>query len=129
MLPGLRHRAIVGGNDEQSEVDSRHARKHIVDEPFMTGHVYKSDGLAEFDRQIGEAEIDRHASLFLFGHRFKHPIVTQVVPLHGAFFPAESEHRHFLDRHPTQGYIANIDIPLLKGFMAGFPEFYTKEIK
>ena len=33
----------------------------------MTRHVYKSDGLAEFDRQIGEAEIDRHASLLLFG--------------------------------------------------------------
>jgi peptide-methionine (S)-S-oxide reductase len=62
-------------------------------------------------------------------HVFKNPIVTQVVPLRGAFYPAEAEHQHFLDRNPTQGYIANVDIPLLKGFMAKYPELYTKEIK
>jgi peptide-methionine (S)-S-oxide reductase len=62
-------------------------------------------------------------------HVFKDPIVTQVVPLRGAFYPAESEHQHFLDRNPTQGYIANVDIPLLNGFKAKYPELYTKEIK
>ena len=63
------------------------------------------------------------------GHVFKNPIVTQVVPLRDAFYPAEAEHQHFLDRNPTQGYIANVDIPLLKGFIAMYPELYTKEIK
>jgi peptide-methionine (S)-S-oxide reductase len=62
-------------------------------------------------------------------HVFKDPIVTQVVPLKGAFYPAEPEHQHFLDRNPTQGYIAAVDVPLLKGFMAKYPELYTKEIK
>jgi peptide-methionine (S)-S-oxide reductase len=62
-------------------------------------------------------------------HVFKDPIVTQVVPLKGAFYPAEAEHQHFLDRNPTQGYIAAIDIPLLNGFKAKYPELYTKEIK
>ena len=62
-------------------------------------------------------------------HVFKDPIVTQVVPLKGAFYPAEPEHQHFLDHNPTQGYIAAVDIPLLKGFMAKYPELYTKEIK
>lgn len=56
-------------------------------------------------------------------------IVTQVVPLRGAFYPAEAEHQHFLDHNPTQGYIAAVDIPLLKKFMAKYPELYTKEIK
>jgi peptide-methionine (S)-S-oxide reductase len=56
-------------------------------------------------------------------------IVTQVVPLRGAFYPAEAEHQHFLDRNPTQGYIAAMDIPLLNGFKAKYPDLYTKEIK
>ena len=61
-------------------------------------------------------------------HVFKSPIVTQVVPLTG-FYPAEQDHQHFLDRYPTQGYIAGVDIPLLNGFREKYPEYYTKEIK
>jgi peptide-methionine (S)-S-oxide reductase len=60
---------------------------------------------------------------------FRNPIVTQVVPLKGLFFPAEAEHQHFLDHNPTQGYIAAVDIPKLNGFKAKYPEYYTKEIK
>ncbi len=61
-------------------------------------------------------------------HVFRDPIVTQIVPLQ-AFYPAEASHQHFLDRNPNQGYIAAVDIPLLKGFQAKYPELYTKEIK
>jgi peptide-methionine (S)-S-oxide reductase len=64
-------------------------------------------------------------------HVFKDPIVTQVLPLQT--FPFYStdlqDHQHFLDKYPTQGYIANVDIPLLKAFMSKYPEYYTKEIK
>ena len=62
-------------------------------------------------------------------HVFKDPIVTQVVPLQGFYTTDLQDHQHFLDKYPTQGYIANIDIPLLKRFMATYPELYTKEIK
>jgi len=61
-------------------------------------------------------------------HVFKDPIVTQVVPLQG-FYLAEQDHQHFLDRYPTQSYIAAVDIPLLNEFKAKYPELYTKEIK
>ena len=61
-------------------------------------------------------------------HVLKDPIVTQVVPLQG-FYPAEGYHQHFLDHNPNQGYIAAVDIPLLKGFQEKYPELYTKEIK
>jgi peptide-methionine (S)-S-oxide reductase len=61
-------------------------------------------------------------------HVFKNPIVTQVVPLTG-FYPAEQDHQHFLDRYPTQGYIAAIDIPLLNNFREKYPEYYTKDIR
>jgi peptide methionine sulfoxide reductase MsrA len=56
-------------------------------------------------------------------------IVKQVVPLRGAFYAAESEHQHFLDHNPTQGYIANIDIPLQNRFRQRYPEYFMKEIK
>jgi len=64
-------------------------------------------------------------------HVFKDPIVTQVLSLQTYPFYATdlADHQHFLDKYPTQGYIANIDIPLLNGFKAKYPEYYTKEIK
>jgi peptide-methionine (S)-S-oxide reductase len=64
-------------------------------------------------------------------HVFKDPIVTQVLALQTyPFYPTDlADHQHFLDKYPTQGYIANIDIPLLNGFKAKYPEYYTKEIK
>jgi peptide-methionine (S)-S-oxide reductase len=62
-------------------------------------------------------------------HVFRDPIVTQVVPLQ-AFYPTDlQDHQHFLDKYPTQGYIAAIDIPLLNRFKEKYPELYTKEIK
>jgi peptide-methionine (S)-S-oxide reductase len=61
-------------------------------------------------------------------HVFRNPIVTKIVPLTG-FFEAEEYHQHFLDRNPTQGYIAGVDIPLLNEFKAKYPEYYSKESK
>jgi peptide-methionine (S)-S-oxide reductase len=97
-------------------------RQHDDEGPEYRSAIFYTDDEQKNAAEAYIRELDA-------AHQFKHPIVTQVVPLRGAFFPAESEHQHFLDRNPTQGYIANIDIPLLKRFMAGFPEFYTKEIK
>jgi len=78
----------------------------------------------EEQKKIAEAYIEELNN----AHVFKDKIVTQVVPLTG-FYPAEHDHQHFLDRYPTQGYIAAVDIPLLNGFKAKYPEYYTKEIK
>jgi peptide-methionine (S)-S-oxide reductase len=79
----------------------------------------------EEHKKIAQAYIDDLNK----AHVFRNPIVTQVVPLKGLFFPAETEHQHFLDHNPTQGYIAAVDIPKLNGFKAKYPEYYTKEIK
>jgi peptide-methionine (S)-S-oxide reductase len=97
-------------------------RQHYDEGPEYRSAIFYTD-----DEQKNAAEA--YIKELNAAHAFKDPIVTQVVPLRGAFYPAEAEHQHFLDRNPTQGYIANIDIPLLKGFMAKFPELYTKEIK
>jgi peptide-methionine (S)-S-oxide reductase len=58
-------------------------------------------------------------------HVFRHPIVTKLTPLE-AFYPAEEYHQHFLDRNPTQPYIAAIDIPLLDEFKRAYPDLYKK---
>lgn len=89
------------------------------------GPEYRSSIFYSDDEQKAEAEA--YIRQLNDAHVYKDQIVTQVVPLRGAFYPAESEHQHFLDRNPDQGYIANVDIPLLKGFMAKYPELYSKD--
>jgi len=97
-------------------------RQHYDEGPEYRSAIFYMD---DEQKNVAEAYIKELNA----AHVFKDPIVTQVVPLRGAFYPAEGEHQHFLDRNPTQGYIAAVDIPLLKGFMAKYPELYTKEIK
>jgi peptide-methionine (S)-S-oxide reductase len=97
-------------------------RQHNDEGPEYRSAIFYSD---DEQKTVAEAYIKDLDS----AHVFRNPIVTQVVPLHGAFYPAESEHQHFLDRNPNQGYIAAVDIPLLNGFKAKYPELYTKEIK
>jgi len=97
-------------------------RQHYDEGPEYRSAIFYTD---DEQKNVAQAYIrDLNAA-----HVFKDPIVTQVVPLKGAFYPAEPEHQHFLDHNPTQGYIAAVDIPLLKGFMAKYPELYTKEIR
>ena len=43
MFAGLRHDRLVGGDHEQDEVDSSDARKHVLDELFVSGHVDKAE--------------------------------------------------------------------------------------
>ena len=65
MLDGLRHDAVVRGDDQQHEVDAGRAGQHVVDEALVPGHVDEADGHAFAGRQIGEAEIDRDAARLL----------------------------------------------------------------
>jgi peptide-methionine (S)-S-oxide reductase len=58
-------------------------------------------------------------------HVFHDRIVTKVVPLNG-FYAAEDYHQHFLDKNPTQGYIAAVDIPLLENFKRTWPDLYKR---
>jgi peptide-methionine (S)-S-oxide reductase len=52
---------------------------------------------------------------------FRHPIVTQVLPLE-AFYTAEEHHQHFVDRNPTQGYVVSTELPKLRDLQHQFPE-------
>jgi peptide-methionine (S)-S-oxide reductase len=56
-------------------------------------------------------------------HVFSRPIATRVDPLPG-FYPAEAYHQDYLERHPTQPYIAYNDIPKVESLKRLFPEAY-----
>ena len=100
-------------------------RQHYDEGPEYRSAIFYSD---DEQKNVAEAYIkelnDAHVAKEMGWESGK--IVTQVVPLHGAFYPAETEHQHFLDHNPTQGYIANIDIPLLNRFKAKYPEYFTR---
>ncbi len=54
---------------------------------------------------------------------FPEPIVTQVVPLKG-FYPAETYHQDYLERHPDNPYIVINDLPKLDLLREKFPQLY-----
>lgn len=54
---------------------------------------------------------------------FPQPIVTEVVPL-DVFYPAESYHQGYLERHPDQPYIIINDAPKLEYLRKAYPALY-----
>ena len=65
MLLGLRHHAVVGGDGEQHEVDAVRAGEHVADEALVARDVDDARPGAVREIEVGEAEIDRDAALFL----------------------------------------------------------------
>jgi len=74
----------------------------------------------EEQRRIAEAYIAQLTA----AKAFPHPIVTQVVPLKG-FYPAESYHQDYAERHPYDPYIVYNDAPKLTHLRQQFPDLYT----
>ncbi len=46
VLARLRHHAVVGGDEQQREVDAGRAREHGAHQPLVAGHVDEADALA-----------------------------------------------------------------------------------
>ncbi|HSU18364.1 MAG TPA: peptide-methionine (S)-S-oxide reductase MsrA, partial [Acidobacteriaceae bacterium] len=57
-------------------------------------------------------------------HAWKHPIVTQVVPLKG-FYRAEDFHQDYALKNPNNPYIMVCDRPKIATLKADYPELYT----
>jgi peptide-methionine (S)-S-oxide reductase len=54
------------------------------------------------------------------------PIVTEVTPLAGNYWPAESYHRNYYANHPTQGYCAFVVAPKVAKFRQKFAHRFRK---
>ena len=52
---------------------------------------------------------------------FRHPIVTQVVPLKG-FYAAEEYHQNFIERNPDYPYVVYNDLPKLDQLKKKYPD-------
>jgi peptide-methionine (S)-S-oxide reductase len=85
------------------------------------GRQYRSAIFPGSDEQaaIAKAYITQLMDAGLFGA----PIVTTLEP-GKPFFRAEDHHQDFLERNPSNSYIAANDLPKLAQFMRLFPDLY-----
>ena len=58
VLAGLRHDALVGGHDQQRQVDAPHPGQHVLHEALMAGHIHDLDGQPIGLLEEGEPQID-----------------------------------------------------------------------
>jgi len=58
-------------------------------------------------------------------HAFSAPIATRIGPA-APFYPAESYHQDYLQRHPDNPYIARNDLPKVQALQALFPESWRE---
>ena len=65
MLAGLGHHALIGGNNEQGQVNAAHPGQHIFDEALVARHVHDADLAAAGQRHPGKAQVNRHLPLLL----------------------------------------------------------------
>jgi peptide-methionine (S)-S-oxide reductase len=73
-------------------------------------------------KRVAEAYIAQLDS----AHVFRHPIVTEVVPLKG-FYAAEPHHQHFVERNPTYPYVQVNDLPKLAELKKEFPQLCARK--
>ncbi len=67
VLARLGHHALVGGDDEQHQIDSRCASHHRSDQPLVTGHVDHREARTAGQVERREAELDGDAARLLLG--------------------------------------------------------------
>ena len=87
MLAGLRHDSLVGGHDQENEVDPGHPRHHVMDELFVARNIDDPDGGHAGQIQIGETELDGDAPFLLLFQPIrldtgKHPDKTGLAVIH-----------------------------------------------
>ena len=89
-----------------------------------TGTQYRSAIFYSSDEQkrIAEAYIAQLTAV----NSFRHPIVTQVVPLQG-FYQAEAYHQNYATLHPNNLYIVMNDAPKVANLKKQLPELYVQK--
>jgi peptide-methionine (S)-S-oxide reductase len=86
-----------------------------------TGPQYRSIVFYADSSQYESAEA--YVARLRAAKTFSRPIVTEITPL-GTFYPAESYHQHYMERHPYQPYILINDAPKVAHLRKAFPALY-----
>jgi peptide-methionine (S)-S-oxide reductase len=87
------------------------------------GTQYRSEIFYADDHQKTIAE--NYIKMLNDAKVFHKPIVTKVETLKG-FYRAEEDHQHYLDHHPTDGYIVYFDLPMIANLKKTYPDMYKK---
>jgi peptide-methionine (S)-S-oxide reductase len=85
------------------------------------GPQYRSEIFYENPTQ--KAVAGRYIAQLQAAKMFPAPIATRVDPDRG-FYRAEDHHQDYLERHPSQPYIAIYDMPKLQHLKAMFPAYW-----
>ena len=72
-----------------------------------------------------KASAQAHIEQLTATKAFPRAIVTQVVPLAG-FYPAETYHQDYLDKHPNDPYVVMHDWPKVRNLRKQFPGLYVE---
>ncbi len=88
------------------------------------GPEYRAVVFALFPGDAGTAK--EYLAALVKSKRFSKPIVTQLRNL-DHFTPAEAFHQDYSDRHLTDGYVVQNDIPKLARLKKDFPALYTDQ--
>ena len=62
----LWHYTIVSCNHQQGEINGSYPGQHVIDEPDVAGHIDKAKTATGFCIRVGEAQVNRQATLLLF---------------------------------------------------------------
>lgn len=71
MLTRLGHDRLVGGNDQQRQVNSADTSQHVLDKVLVPGHIHDADVPTTGKRDPGKAQVDRHLSKLLFAEAIR----------------------------------------------------------
>jgi hypothetical protein len=71
MLTGLRHHTLVGSNDEQTSINPANPSKHVTYESFVAGNVHEAHSAPAWEREPGEAKLNRKPSGFLLSQSIR----------------------------------------------------------
>ena len=88
------------------------------------GPQYRSDIFYANDEQRDIAT--RYIAQLDAAKVYSGKIVTRVDPL-TQFYPAESYHQDYMDKHPSQPYIVYNDAPKVRNLEKTFPDVYQKK--
>ena len=70
MFASLRFDAFIGGNDENDEIDSAHAREHVADKTLVTGDIDETHAncaaIGGGKVEMRETDVDGDAAAFFF---------------------------------------------------------------
>ena len=66
MFTRLRHHRIICGHDEHSQVDTRGAGEHVLDETLVARHVDDAEPVVA-EVEDGKANVDGDAACFFLG--------------------------------------------------------------